>query len=109
MFAAILESLAGYDPKLIQLDWLLSRIGYEPARAKLMQFVGTSTVQNSAESRGPGLENLISLRASCWDAFVDAVEDKYGGFEGYASTALGFSNDDLAKIKENLKRGPQVC
>lgn len=107
VLAGILESLAGYDPKLIQLDWLLSRIGYEPAKAKLMAYAaGASTAAPSDEQRGPGFMNLISLTPSCWDAFVDAVGDKYGGFEGYATSVLGLGKEDLEKIKTNLVRGP---
>lgn len=103
----MLESLAGYDAKLIQLDWLLSRIGYEPAKAKLMAFAaGASTASASGEQQGPGFMNLISLTPSCWDAFVDVVADRYGGFEGYATNVLGLEKEDLVKIKTNLARGP---
>lgn len=109
VLAGILESLAGYDPKLIQLDWLLSRIGYEPAKAKLMAYAaGASTAGPSEGQKGPGFMNLISLTPSCWDAFLDTVGDKYGGFEGYAISVLGLEKEDLVKIKMNLARAPSA-
>lgn len=54
----------------------------------------------------PGFYNLVSLKASCWDAFVDAVQKEYGGFEGYVTKVLGFSEEDLARIKKNLVESP---
>lgn len=73
-----------------------------------MEFAAhTSTARPSDGQRGPGFENLISLTPSCWDAFVDAVGEKYGGFEGYATTILGFKKDELEKIKENLARASE--
>lgn len=113
VLAGILESLAGYDPEVIQTDFLLSRIGYEPAREHLIKFAlqgaGVDTGGCPDPSKFydvPGFLNLVSLKASCWDAFVDAVKEKYGGFDGYVVKVLGFSDEDLAKIKRNLIEGP---
>lgn len=49
----------------------------------------------------PGFYNLCSLRASSWKAFTDGVQNKYGGFTQFAKQELGFSEEDLAKIKKN--------
>lgn len=132
VLAGLLESLAGYDPEVIQADFLLTRIGYEPARERLLQFAlrGAGVIQDLAgdgdggddDSDGaadgfggvdlsplyevPGFYNLASLRASSWDAFVEAVRERWGGFEGYAGEVLGFSEEDLARIKRNLAEAP---
>lgn len=50
--------------------------------------------------------NMASLRPACWDAFVNSVGEKYGGFEGYVRSALGFSEEDVALIKRNLVEAP---
>jgi hypothetical protein len=50
----------------------------------------------------PGFRNMANMRVSCWEAFVKAVETEYGGFEGYVRDTLGFSEEDVVKIKSNL-------
>lgn len=109
VLAGMLESLAGYDAEVIQTDFLLTRIGYEPAREQLVQFAikwsGADTGDQPDLAHAyniPAFYNLVSLKASCWDAFVEAVTKDYGGFEGYVTKVLGFSDDDLAKIKSHL-------
>lgn len=119
VLAGLLESLAGCDPEVVRADYLLSRIGYEPMREHLLRFAlrgagvdvdvdgdGDGGVDMAPLYALPGFYNLVSLRASCWDAFVEAVGERYGGFDGYATKALGFSEDDLARIKKNLVEGP---
>lgn len=54
----------------------------------------------------PGFYNLVSLKPACWDAFVEVVGKKYGGFEGYVTKVLGFSSEDLVKIKTNFIEEP---
>ncbi|KAF3761019.1 hypothetical protein M406DRAFT_334634 [Cryphonectria parasitica EP155] len=113
VLAGMLETIAGYDPKLVQTDFLLSRIGYEPAREQLIKFAiqgaGVDVGEKPDLSRFydvPGFLNLAALKTSCWDAFVDAVREKYGGFEGYVTGVLGFSDEDLIKIRRNLVQAP---
>lgn len=109
----MLESLAGYDPEIIRTDFLLSRIGYEPAREQLIKFAlkgaGVDVEANPDLSQlydAPGFYNLASLKTVCWDAFVDVVDKEYGGFRGYVTNVLGFSEDDLVTIKKNLTQSP---
>lgn len=123
VLAGLLESLAGYDAHTIQTDFLLSRVGYEPAREQLLRFAleGTGLAQHLDDDKKttttttdlaqlfdhvPGFWNLASLKPIYWDAFVAAVNDKYGGFEGYVTRVLGFSADDLATIRRNLAQAP---
>ncbi|KAJ4395960.1 hypothetical protein N0V93_000176 [Gnomoniopsis smithogilvyi] len=109
VLAGMLESLAGYDPKVVQTDFLLTRIGYEPAREQLVKFAMKWSGADTGDEPDlelsyniPAFYNLVSLKASCWDAFVDAVKKDYGGFEGYVTKVLGFSDDHLVKIKDHL-------
>ena len=99
--AGLLLSLAGEAPDRIALDFMLSRIGTEPAREELVAFARHGAGVQSDDA--PGFYNLCSLRVSCWDAFLGAVERDYGGFERYVVTTLGFSEDELAAIKRNLR------
>ena len=93
--------LAGEEPDVVDLDFMLSRIGTEPAREELMAFVMHGA--GAKDKNAPGFHNLVSLRRSSWKAFVEGVEQEYGGFEQYITKTLGFSEDDLATIKKNLR------
>lgn len=98
--AGLLLTLAGASPETVALDFLLSRIGTEPAREQLvalaMQGSGAKGVDAS------GFHNLCNLKLSCWQAFVKATEQEHGGFQGYVTGTLGFSDGDLARIRRNL-------
>ncbi|OHE95580.1 hypothetical protein CORC01_09170 [Colletotrichum orchidophilum] len=100
VMSGLLQSLAGTGPEDARFDYMLSRIGIEPAREQLLQHArgGGGVVFNNH----PGFCNMCSLRTSCWDLFVAAVQEEHGGWEGYVLTTLGFSSDDLARIKTNL-------
>ncbi|KAK2730568.1 hypothetical protein CKAH01_02396 [Colletotrichum kahawae] len=104
VLAGILQSLAGAAPDDVRFDYMLSRIGTEPARERLLRYarVGTGT---TADDEHPGFYNMCSLRTSCWDAFVAGVEETYGGWEGYVTKTVGFSNEDLERIKAHLREG----
>lgn len=102
VLSGLVMSLAGQDPEVVAFDFMLSRIGKEPAREMLLAFVMKSTGATDLEV--PGLYNLVSLKRSCWDAFVDAVQREHGGFVGYARSVLGFTDGDLNLIKTNLGR-----
>lgn len=125
VLAGLLESLAGYHTDLVRADFLLTRIGYEPARERLLRFAlkGAGVASSSAKADDgqqstvdvdlstlyevPGFYNLASLRAECWDAFVAAVRSKWGGFEGYVVREMGFSEGDVLRIKRNLVHAPE--
>jgi hypothetical protein len=98
--AGLLHALAGADRDTIVLDFLLSRIGTEPAREQLMQFALKGSMAEGMDA--PGFANLANLRAVCWEAFVATVETDYGGWDAYVTRTLGFSTEDLAVIKRNL-------
>ncbi|KAK0728637.1 protein-tyrosine phosphatase-like protein [Lasiosphaeria miniovina] len=101
--AGLLMALAGAAADDIAHDYLLSRIGTEPAREQLIAFALKGS--GAAGPDAPGFHNLISLRGACWAAFVAAVDREYGGFEGYVRHTLGFSAEDVAVIKKNLVEG----
>ncbi|KAI0594651.1 protein-tyrosine phosphatase-like protein [Biscogniauxia sp. FL1348] len=101
VFAGLLLALAGASEDVIILDWLLSRIGTEPVRQMLLHFAQSGS--NASSQDQPGFYNLTSLRRSCWETYAAAVQKKYGGPEKFVTDQLGFSEEDLAKIKQNLR------
>ncbi|KAI0407635.1 protein-tyrosine phosphatase-like protein [Xylaria palmicola] len=100
VFGGLLLALAGASEDTIATDWQLSRIGTEPVRAMLLEFARNGTDAYGDDQ--PGFYNLVNLKKSCWRAFVKALEMQYGGFEGFVTGRLGFSQADLSKIKKNL-------
>lgn len=96
----MLLTLAGVDPDTVALDFLLSRIGTEPARAQLVAFALKGSGAESDNT--PGFRNLCNLKAVCWKAFLAGVDRKHGGFNGFVTKVLGFTEQDLATIKANL-------
>jgi protein tyrosine/serine phosphatase len=99
--SGLLLTLAGAQPDTVSLDYLLSRIGTEPAREQLLAFAMKESRIRSLDE--PGFLNLASLREVCWRAFLDALEGKYGGFHGYVTKTLGFPGDDVETIVRNLR------
>ena len=99
--SGLLLVLAGADPDTVSLDWLLSRIGTEPAREQLLAFVSKAAGVDAA-GNPIGFHNIASLRDVCWKAFLAELENKYGGFAGWVTKVLGFSDDDLKVIAKNL-------
>jgi hypothetical protein len=101
VLGGLLSALAGTSPEDVCFDYMLSRIGTEPAREMLLKFARLGTGVESDDT--PGFLNLCSLRPTGWEAFVAEVTQVYGGWEGYVTNALGFSPEDLEKIQKNLK------
>ncbi|GKT40367.1 tyrosine-protein phosphatase [Colletotrichum spaethianum] len=100
--AEMLLSLAGSDNETLTLDYMMTRIGSEPLRQVLLE----RAIQDNGAERGLDdgpFYNLCSLRVSSWELFVEQINSKYGGFEGYATRRLGFSINDLEKIRNNLR------
>ncbi|KAH8671372.1 protein-tyrosine phosphatase-like protein [Xylariales sp. PMI_506] len=100
VISGLLLALAGASPEAITLDYMLSRVGTEPVRIMLLSFALAGTNAESQEQ--PGFYNLASLRESSWEAFTKAVQRDYGGFEQFVIDKLGFSPEDVGKIKANL-------
>lgn len=98
--AGLLQALAGTAPDDVMLDYMLSRIGTEPAREKLLSFAMASV--GTSDPDVPGFWNLASLRPTFWDAFLQGLGDEFGGWDGYVIKWLGFSQEDLHTIKKNL-------
>ncbi|RGP65357.1 hypothetical protein FLONG3_9253 [Fusarium longipes] len=98
--AGLLQTLAGTKQTDVILDYMLSRIGVEPARERLTLFIKATVGVEDTEV--PGFWNMVSLRPTFWKAFVKGVEAKYGGWDDYVK-GLGFSARDLETIKRNLR------
>ena len=101
VMASMLQHLAGTPADAIVRDYMLSRIGTEPARDKLLAFIMTSL--GVTDTASPGFVDMVSLRPQYLNAFLQGLEEQYGGWDSYVTKTLGFSDEDLAKIKKNLQ------
>ncbi|KAF5626461.1 Tyrosine phosphatase [Fusarium tjaetaba] len=100
VMAGLLQILAGTKQQVVIFDYMLSRIGIEPARERLLLFVLANIDVKSTEE--PGFWNMVSLRPSFWEAFGQGAKAEYGGWDGYVK-GLGFSTKDMEIIKNNLR------
>ncbi|KAL3960829.1 hypothetical protein ACCO45_005946 [Purpureocillium lilacinum] len=101
VMAGLLHHLAGSPPEVATRDYMLSRVGTEPAREKLLHFAMSTVGVTDPDT--PGFVDLISLRPEFWAAFLEGLQDEFGGWDGYVVKGLGLSPEDLAKIKANMR------
>ncbi|KAG6335887.1 hypothetical protein ID866_3196 [Astraeus odoratus] len=99
VMAAILLKLAGVDDHFVCHDYSLTRIGREPDREKVLQRLSREPI--FAANMDAALRMLTS-RYGTMKAFLDLLEQKYGGVEGYVKNYCGLTDDDLATIRTNL-------
>lgn len=102
--AGLLLHLAGTPSNHIVFDYMLSRIGIEPARDEFMR-MAMSRVLVYPELLDQSFTNLVSLKAEFWEGFLEELEERFGGWEGYVTKpeGLGFTLMDLETIKMNLR------
>ncbi|KAF4334343.1 Tyrosine phosphatase [Fusarium beomiforme] len=100
VMVGLLQTLAGTKQNDIILDYMLSWIGIEPDRERLLEFILANI--DGKDTEEPGFWNMVSLRPSLWNALVQGVEAEYGGLDGYVK-GPGFSAKDLETIKKNLR------
>lgn len=81
-------------------DYMLSRIGLEPARDMLMMGIKAGLKLDDVES--PEFHNVASIRPSFWAAFQKELGQKHGGWDGYIRETLGFSDADVERMRDNL-------
>jgi len=80
---------------------MLSRVGIEPSRDLLTQALKEGYQVEETDS--PGFLNVSSIRPSFWSAFQEGLQEKYGGWDQYIRL-LGFSDDDVVRMKANLTK-----
>lgn len=82
---------------------MLSRVGTEPAREKLKAFAMKGSGAESEET--PGFKEMCDLTPRYFEALEEGMGEKYGGWEGYATSdqGLSLSKDEVEKVKRNLR------
>ncbi|KAB8240005.1 protein-tyrosine phosphatase-like protein [Aspergillus flavus] len=101
VLAALILLLADTPSDAIVHDFALSRVGIEPARKMLM--AAFPTLSGAVTPENAGWLELMSARAPAMVAFLETVEQSFGGVMGYLTSVLGFSDEDVEIMRANLK------
>jgi hypothetical protein len=106
-------------PDIIAKDYVLTRIGVEPFREKLLGqlllMLGRERDSWDGTGKGfeePGMEGLCGVRSSYIIAFLEWMGEKWGAFgaselypgvDGYLRQELEFSSEELESIRGALR------
>ncbi|KAJ8086947.1 hypothetical protein AAF712_013344 [Marasmius tenuissimus] len=99
VIAAIILKLAGVDDQSIAEDYALTRVGREPARAKILERLAKEPL---FASNNEAALNMFTCRLETMTAFLGLLQDKYGGVEEYLKNFLNLSDSDIQVIRRNI-------
>ncbi|MGI2729891.1 tyrosine-protein phosphatase [Bacillus cytotoxicus] len=97
--SALLLLLLGVPEKTVMEDYLLSNGFREQLNQKMMELLGANL--QSEESKAI-LGAMFEARAEYLQAAIDEMYNKYRNIENYAKNGLGFTNEQLDRMKELL-------
>ncbi|KIW18317.1 hypothetical protein PV08_02605 [Exophiala spinifera] len=107
VLAALLLSLAGVPDEHIAFEYALSRVGVEVQKNFLAALVKKWKPEWTEDT--PGIEQFSNTRAEYMERFLQDIRNVYHGEEGgdwgeiYALHGLGFTMDEVQKIRNNIK------
>ena len=101
VLASLLLSLAGAPTSLIAYDYTLTRVGVEPNREMLLQMLKLWNKEWTAET--PGMSEFVQVRGKFMLGFLDAVQEKWGGVEGYVVEVLGIGKEGVERMRGVLR------
>ncbi|KAJ3782657.1 protein-tyrosine phosphatase-like protein [Lentinula aff. detonsa] len=99
VMAAILLKLAGVDNAVIANDYSLTRIGREPARAKIMERLSKEPL---FASNNEAALIMFTCREETMLAFLELLDTKYGGVVEYIKNYVHLSESDIDIIRNNM-------
>lgn len=101
VLAALILRVAGVtDDDIIGREYELTEVGMAGLRELSIQ----SLLKNPAfQNNRAGVEMMVSCKAASILEFLKLVDETYGGADGYLKSELGFGEDDIRTIKENLR------
>ncbi|TFK55095.1 hypothetical protein OE88DRAFT_1694392 [Heliocybe sulcata] len=100
VFAAILLKLLGVDDETIVNDYALTTIGLYPA---LPMLIARFQKEEMFRDNMDAMLKMASARPETIRAVLDRVlKDKYGGAENYLKTHTSLTDQDIARIRQNL-------
>ncbi|KAG9019978.1 hypothetical protein FS837_008716 [Tulasnella sp. UAMH 9824] len=95
----LILDLVGVPDEEIVRDYALTRVGIEPMREMMAgRFSALLLDPEVAEAT----VSALSCTPSYMRVTLKMLREEYGGAAGYLKDRLGFSDEDVAKIIENL-------
>ncbi|KAL4899327.1 hypothetical protein BDW74DRAFT_116619 [Aspergillus multicolor] len=105
VLAALIHRLAGSSDAELIHDFTLTRVGLEPGRLALLKMM--QSVYSKSVLDNPVLPVVWGVHASGMMAFLEVLDEGYGGVIGYLRNTLGFSDWDIEAMKANLVLNPE--
>ncbi|OBT64142.1 hypothetical protein VE03_06279 [Pseudogymnoascus sp. 23342-1-I1] len=105
VLAALILQLVGVDSDSIAHDYLLTRVGTEPARASLLGSLQAGVKEGKPDPTlaSPGMLALMGVKDTAITTFVDSIESRFkGGIIDYLKSDLGFTEEDIEEMRVNL-------
>jgi protein tyrosine/serine phosphatase len=103
VLAALILLLMGRPLNEIINDYMLTRAGLENVRENLTQALALNEGTGHLSPEAIGMLELSGVRAQAMAAFLKSFHSTYGsGAEGYLTTKLGFSHDDIKLMRRSL-------
>jgi protein tyrosine/serine phosphatase len=100
ILAALILGLTGAPPEAIAMDYALTRIGVEPAHEQLLAVLQSQTGFSFDQ---PGFVEMCSIQSKTMLSFLEMLDERWDGVEGYVKGGLGLEDVDIELIKENLR------
>jgi GH15 family glucan-1,4-alpha-glucosidase len=97
--------LVGVPSDHITHDYLLTRVGTETARQSLFSLHQAGVKDRGSDSTpfSPGMLAFMSVKDTAITTFVESIESRFKeGIVGYLKTDLGFTEEDIEKMRVNL-------
>ena len=100
VLCALILLLAGVSDEEIAEEYALSEIGLVDIREEMVERL----MQVEAISRDrEGVERMVGSRKEVMLATIQMIGGKYGGVEGYLRNHSGLKDEDLQRIRKNIK------
>ena len=101
--AAIVLSALGVSLDQVMEDYLLSNHYRRAENEKLLQMVrGFARDDQSEQIAVERVQGLLVVKETSLQAALDELVDRHGSVEGYLTGELGFSQDSLERLRDDL-------
>lgn len=100
---ALILSVAGLSSSLISHEYALTRLGIEPAREMLLKKLTGGKPPPADWMEDQRMKVFMRIDPGVMEEFLAAVQEKFGGVEMYVVGELGFAEEDLKVMRQNLR------
>ncbi|KAJ5318606.1 Protein-tyrosine phosphatase active site protein [Penicillium atrosanguineum] len=107
VMAALILNLMGAPAPVVADEYALTRIGIEPFREELLhealEHLAPKHDQTETSAYIQGVREMLGSYPAVMIAFMEHLRLNFDGAEGYLRNFLGFSQQDVEAIRQNLR------